>query len=114
MGTLLVLTLPKRSNLSSQLFLLILLKMLSKVTRTLVPRTTNFLTKQAFSHETMVAGPPRVKISSVIKGPSWYCDIFWNTCLSSLGSTIGYRMAEEGGRLISFVSRIVANRNTSH
>ena len=39
-------------------------------------------------------------VYTVIKGPSWYCDIFWNTCLSSLGSTIGYRMAEEGGRLI--------------
>jgi len=43
--------------------------MLSKlVTRTLVPRTTNFVPKQAFRHDTMVSGPPRVKISSFEKG----------------------------------------------
>ena len=41
--------------------------MLSQVARTLVPRTTNFVAKRAFSHETMVSGPPRVKISSAEK-----------------------------------------------
>ena len=41
--------------------------MISQVARTLVPRTTNFVAKRAFSHETMVSGPPRVKISSAEK-----------------------------------------------
>jgi len=41
--------------------------MLSQVARTLVPRTTNFVAKRAFTHETMVSGPPRVKISSAEK-----------------------------------------------
>ena len=41
--------------------------MFSKVARTLVPRSTNFVAKRAFQHETYISGPPRVKISSAEK-----------------------------------------------